>query len=570
MAMTSERPLSPLSRSIHTYMSGLVLFILATLLLRPYSMGNAQATRMCPSLDNATIEQLQDALVTEQITSVQLVETYLKRIDEVNGLFHAIIAVDENSTAVARELDDLRKKGKTHGPLHGIPLLIKDNIGTLPLETTGMCGLSQENLYNSTAGGSLALKGARLDREATVVSKLRKAGAVILGKTNLSQWANYRCSPGTSSGGWTATGGQTFGAIIPNQAPGGSSSGSGVATALGLAAACIGTDSMGSIGNPAQANAVVGVRPTTGLTSRSRVIPYTEHEDTVGPMTRTVKDAALLLGIMAGKDPEDSFTKHIPFENIPDYVSSCKLDGLKGVRLGVPRASFANTKKPAAVSAFNAALHVLRSAGAEIVENADFPDYVDDIWTDDAKLVYALDFKTGLKQYLDHLEHNPNNIHNLDDLIRFTKNTPGEEWPKYDIGCWEFAASLPYENNSVPEFARAQARHLYHGTAGSITGAIERHNVDALVTLTDYGNHPAGAGGLPAVSVPLGFAPDDTPPKILPSGLAEDGPGFPFNIEFLGPAFSEERLIQYAYAFEQQTHARLLRRPYRMPTSDIV
>ncbi|KAJ4361104.1 uncharacterized protein N0V89_001673 [Didymosphaeria variabile] len=273
---------------------------------------------------------------------------------------------------------------------------------------------------------------------------------------------------------------------------------------------------------------------------------------------------------MAGKDSEDTFTKFIPFETIPDYVSSCKLDGLQGIRLGVPRASFVNTTKPAAVSAFNAALEVLRSAGAEIVEDTNFSDYVDNIWTDDAKLIYALDFKTGLKRYLEHLEHNPNNIHNLDDLIRFTKNTPAEEWPKYDVGSWEFAASLPYEDNAVPEFAQAQARHLYHGTSGSITGAIERYNVDALITLTDYGNHPAGAGGLPVVSVPLGFAPEETPLKILPSGLAEDGPGFPFNIAFLGPAFSEERLLNYAYAFEQRTHARLARQPYKMPESDIV
>lgn len=257
-----------------------------------------------------------------------------------------VTELNPSALSIATMLDAERANGTIRGPLHGIPILIKNNIAT-------------RDAMNNTAG-SYALLGAQVPRDSTMADKLRKAGAVILGKANLSQWANFRST--NSSNGWSAHGGQTYAAYYPDQDPSGSSSGSGVASALGLALASLGTETDGSIVSPSDANNLVGIKPTVGLTSRFLVIPISQHQDTVGPMARTVKDAAYLLAAIAGKDTNDNYTSAIPYDPLPDYVAACNFSALAGKRLGVPRnviEFFSDNTTGPIVSAFDEALTLI-------------------------------------------------------------------------------------------------------------------------------------------------------------------------------------------------------------------
>lgn len=377
-----------------------------------------------PPLIEVTTEDLIRGLETNLFTSVDLVNAYIARIREVNHTLHMVTELNPDALSIAAALDAERANGTVKGPLHGIPILIKNNIAT-------------DDKMNNTAG-SYALLGAKVPRDSGMAKKLRQAGAVILGKTNLSQWANYRSD--NTSNGWSAHGGQTYGAYYEKQDPSGSSSGSAVSSSLGLALAALGTETDGSILSPSDVNNLVGIKPTVGLTSRSLVVPISEHQDTVGPIARTVKDAAYLLAAIAGKDKYDNYTSAIPWDTVPDYVGACQFNALKGKRLGVVRnlidLTYDATAAPI-IPVFDAALEVLKAAGAIIVENTNFTGYDALNEGDYSNIVLEADFVSDLpREYLSKLTYNPNNIHSLSDLRNFTHTYPLEDWPQRDTLIW--------------------------------------------------------------------------------------------------------------------------------------
>jgi amidase len=410
-----------------------------------------------------------------------------------------------------------RANGTIRGPLHGIPIIIKNNIATM-------------DKMNNTAG-SYSLVGATVPRDSTMAAKLRAAGVVILGKSNLSQWANFRSA--NSSNGWSAYGGQVTGAYYPNMDPSGSSSGSGVASSIGLALACLGTETDGSILSPSSVNNLVGIKPTVGLTSRSLVIPISEHQDTIGPMARTVRDAAYILSAIAGKDKYDNYTQAQPFDCPPDYVKALNFDSLRGKRIGIPRNGLTpdNTSKPI-LDAFEAAIQVIKHAGAIIVDNANFSAF--DEYLADAKkdignetIVLEADFINDLSNYLSQLTSNPNNIHSLADESNFTHTFPLEDYPERDTAVWDQALSLGY-NNTDPRFWQAYQYTTYFGGEGGVTGALKKFNLDALILPTDYSPGLPAYAGLPVVTVPMGYYPSNSSILTFPPwNLVAIGPNIP-------------------------------------------
>jgi amidase len=477
---------------------------------------------------------------------------------EVNSTLHMVTQLNPDALSIAAELDVLRANGTVYGPLHGIPILIKNNIATA-------------DKMDNTAG-SYALAGAKVPRDSTMAAKLRKAGAVILGKTNLSQWANYRSD--NTSNGWSAIGGQTQGAYYPGQDPSGSSSGSAVASSLGLALASLGTETDGSILSPSDVNNLVGIKPTVGLTARDLVVPISEHQDTVGPIARTVKDAAYLLSAIAGKSTYDNYTDAIPFDTIPDYVAACNFSALRGKRIGVPRNLIDLVADPPAapiVPVFNAALDVLRAAGATIVENTNFTGYEALNAGNYSNIVLEADFITDLpKEYLSKLTDNPNQVHSLADVRNFTHSFALEDWPQRDTLIWDAALALGFGNTS-PEFWSNYTMNRYLAGPLGVTGALKNYSLDALVLPTEFSpNFPALIGS-PVVTVPLGAYPPNT--TVLVNGfgtLNATAPNIPFGISFMGPHFSEELLIGLAYAFEQRTLVRNTIVPYIQSTTELV
>lgn len=426
---------------------------------------------------------------------------------------------------------------------------------------------------NNTAG-SWSLVGAKVPRDSTMAAKLRKAGAIILGKTNLSQWANYRSS--NSSNGWSAYGGQTYGAYYPNQDPSGSSSGSGVASSLGLAFAALGTETDGSILSPSQLNNLVGIKPTVGLTSRSLVIPISEHQDTVGPMARTVKDAAYILQAIAGPDQYDNYTSAIPWASnstnytVPNYVAACQFDALLGKRIGVPRNAI-GTRTPSSAAlydAFEAALIVLKNAGATIVENTNYTAYDAYLNSSAENTVLSADFGPNLAAYLAQLTYNPNHVNNLADITNFTHNFPLEDYPDRDTAEFDASLALNFTNTS-PEFWAAYQEDLYLGGPGGLLGALDTYNLDAVVLPTDYSPSISAIIGGPVITVPLGAYPANTTVEKSSRGLVEAAPNIPFGISFAGRKWSEEILVGLGYAFEQRTMVREKVKPYLTPSVEI-
>lgn len=507
-----------------------------------------------PALLDAELDELAAGLESGLFSSVDLVEAYTARIREVNDTVRAVTELNPDALSIAADADESRARGEVLGPLHGIPILLKNNIAT---------GDSMGN-----TAGSHALAGAKVAEDSTVAAKLRKAGAVILGKANLSQWANCRSS--NSSNGWSAYGGLTEGAYYPQQDPSGSSSGSGVAASLGLAFAALGTETDGSIVSPSSANNIVGIKPTVGLTSRYLVIPISEHQDTVGPMARTVKDAAYVLAAIAGPDPKDNYTSAIPFETTPDYVAACDSSALEGKRIGIPR-NMLGTADPDGVwiTAFNESLAVFRDAGAEVVDDIHLEGW--DWALDKAAFsdIALRDFARNLGEYFAQLVVNPQNITTLSDLQDFTQGSELEEWPARDTD--RFQDGIEREMQEVtPEFWEAYQEYLYHAGELGVTGALRNHSLDALVVPSPLASHFPAILGSPVVSVPLGRYPDDTPAvKNAFGDLNAVSPNYPFGISFLGEWFSEERLIGLAYAFEQRTMARREVVPYIQPTTEL-
>ncbi|KAL7957750.1 amidase signature domain-containing protein [Trichoderma compactum] len=530
-----------------------------------------------PPLLDATLAELRFGLDNNHFTSVDLVHAYIDRISEVNPDLKAVTEINPDALSIALERDTERRTGidPVKQPLHGIPILLKNNIAT-------------DDEMNNTAG-SYALLGAKVPHDSTIASKLRKAGAIILGKANLSQWAASR--EVVLHEGWSAHGGQAVGAYFPKQNPRGSSSGSAIAASLGLAWAAVGTDTGGSILMPGHANNVVGFRPTVGLTSRYLVIPYSLRQDTVGTLTRTVKDAAYLMQAMAGPDRRDNYTDAIPFDTIPDYVAACSTSGLKGKRLGVSRNTMAADVDPSANTdpeAFEKALDVLRAAGAEIIDNIDLP--CNNAPTDQTKgrrsdpapdnsiaaamaAIFAIvgaDFLSNLpEKYLSLLKENPNNITSVSDLRDFTRDDPQEGFPRFDTTAWDTYLNLGLTNTDPTYWSNVTAATEFLGPL-CFTGALERYNLDGMVHPTPYSVIMAAGLGFPVVSVPLGRAPDDSP--IIPSDrgkLILSAPNGPFGIAFSGPAFSEEKLFAMAYDFEQRTNVRTSIKPFIAPKTEL-
>ncbi|KAK2590834.1 hypothetical protein QQS21_011471 [Conoideocrella luteorostrata] len=511
-----------------------------------------------PSLADATLDELRAGLDSGNFTSVDLVRAYLARIGEVNAILHAVNEINPHAISIASaKVGELQSGHALPSPLHGIPILLKDNIAT-------------DDELNNTAG-SYALLGAKPKEDSTVAAKLRKAGAIILGKTNLSQWAGMRGA--NASNGWSAYGGQTMGAYFPNQDPSGSSSGSAVASSIGLAWASLGTETYGSIVDPSHINNVVGIKPTIGLTSRYLVIPVSEHQDSVGPIARTVKDAAFLLTAIAGLDPKDNYTSASPHgEQPPNYVLACKKDGLQGKRLGVPKNILDFPRDPTADPAFDVfdeTLDILRAAGAEIVEDIYLPGIkplVDNEW---AGRVTGQDFLTDLPRYLANLRLNPNDITNVAQLREFSRKFPAEGYPDRTTDIWDDVIERGY-NNTSPDWWSNYTTEFYYASALGLPGALKNYSLDAMVMPTVYASLLAAIAGTPVISVPLGRAPDDTPFRKNKYGTMNmSGPNQPFGLGFAGDYFDEESLIEMAYAFEQLTVMRMRILPYIKPTTEL-
>ncbi|KAM7194062.1 amidase [Naviculisporaceae sp. PSN 640] len=515
-----------------------------------------------PSLIDASIADLAAGLESGLFTSVDLVNAYIARIEEVNPILKAVTEINPDAFSVAAELDAARASGTILGPLHGIPILIKNNIATA-------------DRMNNTAG-SYALLGAKVSEDSTIAAKLRKAGAIILGKSNLSQWANYRSS--NSSNGWSSHGGQVEGAYYPKQDPSGSSSGSGVAVSLGLAAATIGTETDGSIISPSNFNNIVGIKPTVGLTSRYLVIPISEHQDTIGPMASSVKDAAYILSAIAGQDPKDNYTSSIPFpesQGNPDYVSACDFFALRDKRIGVPRNLIVPSPEDTLlIAAFNASLDVLCAAGATIVDDLHLQGFDPELnGTFHESNVIKIDFVSNLKSYFSKLTSNPQNITSLLDMLTFTQSQPElESWPSRDTQSWEAALNLTANGtlSLSTELWTNYTRQVYLSGPLGITGALENYTLDALVFPSYFVSSLPARLGSPVISVPMGSWPADTEVKMNDFGdLVSRAPNIPFGISFFAERFSEEKLIGLAYAFEQRTKVRAGIEPYIKPKTEI-
>ncbi|KAG0699099.1 amidase signature domain-containing protein [Suillus ampliporus] len=482
------------------------------------SKPSAASSGALPDLYEASIAELQDGLVNGRFSSVQLVKAYLSRIEEVNlkgPALHAIIETNAKAVSQAAALDDERKNKGSRGPLHGIPLLLKDNIATVHEE------------------GSYALLGSVVPRDAFIAAKLREAGAIFIGKTNLCEWAGMR---GQVPNGFSGRGGQTFCPYYPNADPHGSSSGSGVAMAVGLAAGSLGSETNGSIVCPSSKNNIVGIKPTIGLVSRSGVIPISSHQDTAGPMCRSVTDAALLLNLIAGPDPRDDATLHQP----------------GSARLGVPRAFIRNVKT--IEETFNSSLDVFRALGAEIIDPADFP-YTEELYTSKAEdLVLGVDLKVGINKYISELVDVPTGVKTLADLIEFNETHADQELPApFYTDQSQFIKSEAAQVDDA--YFAALAEDFDLGCTRGIDATLAQFNLDAIILPTDArASKPAAIAGYPADDVEVVPA--------TPSPHHTQAPGLPFGIAFMGTAYSEFKLIGYAYAFEQATHARLQRRAY--------
>lgn len=501
-------------------------------------------------LQNATLAELRDALAAGRLRSVELVRGYLARIDELDGngpSLNAVLEVNPDAEAIAAALDRERADGKVRGPLHGIPLLLKDNIDTAD--------------QMQTTAGSLALLGAPPAHDATVVARLRTAGAVILGKTNLSEWANYRSS--NSSSGWCGRNGQSRNPHVLDRSPSGSSSGSGVAVAAGLCAAALGTETDGSIVSPASANGVVGIKPTVGLTSRAGVVPIAHSQDTVGPLARTVEDAALVLGALVGVDERDPATVGSAEHLQRDYTRFLDLDGLRGARIGVARnLAFGANAHADAITA--RALEALREAGAELVDPANISSDLNAAQIAERE-VLRYEFKADIAAYLA-TRHDVALLREgfaptLAGLIAFNERHREEEMPYFGQSVFIRAQQAGDLGDPAYQQALETSRRL-SGQEG-LDAVLDELQLDALVAptmgparLIDLVNGEGSTTSSCGVSARAGY-----PLVSIPAGNVR---GLPLNITFIGRAYSEPTLIRLAYAYEQRSQARIT--PRYLPT----
>ncbi|KAG6871798.1 hypothetical protein C0995_016438 [Termitomyces sp. Mi166 len=529
---------------------------------------------MYPDLYEASVAELQVGLNAGHFSSVDLVKAYFARIEEVNlkgPSLRAVLELNPTALSKAAELDAERQEKGPRGALHGIPVLLKvllrgiakDNIATVASE--GM----------NTTAGSFGLQHSIVPDDAGIVKRLRAAGAIILGirtifpfcrtagltpntpgKTNLSELAHYR---GNCASGWSGVGGQTTSAYYPNADPSGSSSGSGVAASIGLAAVTIGTETDGSIISPSSHNNIVGIKPTVGLTSRAGVIPVSSHQDTVGPMTRCVADAAVVLSVIAGKDPNDSDTLLQP-DVVPDFTNALNPRALEGKRIGVPRRVFLDDESGSRfdiLASFEEALDIIRSLGATVVDSADLPSIDEFKASNNETVVLDVDFKIGLNKYLSNLLSNPSGVKTLADLIKFNDDHPDLEKPEgFEDQSILIRSEATEGYNSTFVAALAANRDL--GATRGIDAALQEHNLDALVLPSD------GLTSTPPdyELVPLGFFGENVTVGHAGPHTVYPAPGVPFGLSFLGTAYSEFDLVGFAYAYELETKTRQLRKAF--------
>lgn len=486
-------------------------------------------------LEELTIDNIQKGFQSGQFSAQSLAEAYLSRIDALDRhgpAINAVIELNSDALKIAAELDRERKSKGPRGPMHGVPVLVKDNIDTGNMSTTA---------------GSLALLGAPAPKDAFIVGRLKAAGAVLIGKTNLSEWANFRGEHSTS--GWSGRGGQTKNPYALNRNPSGSSSGSGAAAAASLCAVAVGTETDGSIVSPASINGLVGIKPTVGLVSRSGIIPISASQDTAGPMARTVRDAVLLLNVLAAVDPADPAAAAAP-NTRSDYTQFLDPNGLRGARLGIVRKSFGFNA--AVDTLMEQALAAMKSAGAEIIDPVEIPPdaKISDVETE----VLLYEFKAGLNAYLKARGRNET----LASLIAFNEKNRTRELNHFGQELLLKAEKKGPLTDAAYRKARAECIRLTR-TEG-IDAACSKYRLQALVAptsclawLTDYINGDSGNGGCSTPAAVAGY-----PHITVPAGLVR---GLPAGISFFGPAWSEPALIKVAYAFEQATKAR------RKPTS---
>jgi amidase len=511
-----------------------LLGLLLSLPVTAFAASRAAPPQAAPyEVAEKSIDQLKTDLASGRVTSAELVKGYLQRIATLDRKLRAVLALNPAAADQAHASDAARRRGEPMGPLAGVPVLIKDNIETAdPIATTA---------------GSLALKANISGRDAPLVAQLRAAGAIVLGKTNLSEWANYRSAHSVS--GWSAAGGQTRNPYALDRNACGSSSGSGAAAAASLAAAAVGTETDGSVTCPAAINGLVGLKPTVGLISRTHVVPISRTQDTAGPMTRSVRDAALLTQAMAGVDPSDPATAEAPKAGV-DFLSGLRPDALRGKRIGVMR--FAADFHPETTARFEEALAVLRAQGATLVEIPRFPNDAD--IGELEGVILKTEMKADLNLYLASTSASRVPTRTLADLIAFNRANAPQETPLFGQELFEQSEATHGLDDPVYLKAKADA-HRLAGPEG-IDAMLKTNRVEALVAPTlgpSWLIDPVlkdrfvgGGAGSPAAQA--GY-----PHLTVPMGLVD---GLPVGLSFIGPAWSDAKLLSFGYAYEQASHAR--------------
>jgi len=486
-------------------------------------------------LDEITIAELQDGMNSGKFTAASLVEKYSARIGEIDKQgpsINAIIEMNPDALSIAEELDQERKSKGPRGPLHGIPVLIKDNIDTAD--------------RMMTTAGSLALVGSTPAKDSFVAQKLRAAGAVILGKTNLSEWANIRCSHSVS--GWSGRGGLTKNPYALDRNPCGSSSGTGAGISANLAAVGIGTETDGSIVCPSSSNGLAAIKPTVGLVSRSGIIPISHSQDGAGPMCRTLRDAAILLSALTGVDPEDTVTAASSGKSQPDYAQYCDPNGLKGARIGVARKY--SGFNDAVDALMEQSIDVMKKQGATLVDPADVPTLGK--FDDSELLIFMYELKADLNAYLARLGPTAP-VHSLKEIIEFNERNHAKEMPYF--GQDLFIKAEGKGPLSEKAYLDALAKNHQLARIEGIDAVMDKNRLDALIAptggpawLTDLPNGDHSAGGSSNAAAVAGY------PNInVTAGFMY---GLPIGISFFGRAWSEPTLIKLAYSFEQSTKAR--------------
>lgn len=480
-------------------------------------------------LDEMTVGDLQNAMAAGGLTAKKITELYLERIEQIDRSgpeLHAVLEVNPDARSIAEELDRERAAGEVRGPLHGIPVIIKDNIDTAD--------------KMMTTAGALALQGHSATEDSWVAQKLREAGAVILAKANLSEWANFRSTRSTS--GWSGRGRQTKNPYVLDRNPCGSSSGSGVAASANLCALAIGTETNGSVVCPSSINGIVGIKPTVGLIGRSGIIPISETQDTAGPMTRTVRDGAILLGALTGVDPRDPYTEASRGNSQTDYTAFLDAEGLDGARIGVARDLFGF--HPEVDALMEEAIQLMTSKGATIV---DLEDPVTGQIGREAFQVLLYEFKDGVNKYLAGLPADFR-VKTLDDVIQYNKENAGASMPYF--GQELLIQAQEKGDLSTPEYKEARAAMLKGCREEGIDKVMATHELNAIIAPTGSpawptdlinGDHFTGGSSSPAARA--GY-----PNITVPAGMVH---GLPVGISFFGRAWSEPVLLKLAYAYEQ-------------------